>query len=48
MKFVRYRYQGKVSYGVLDGNNVREIRGGLFEDRVETGFSVDLGSIRLL
>jgi 2-keto-4-pentenoate hydratase/2-oxohepta-3-ene-1,7-dioic acid hydratase in catechol pathway len=48
MKYVRYRYRGKVSYGVLDGNDVREVRGGLFEDRAETGSSVNLDSIELL
>ena len=48
MKYVRYRYQGKISYGILDENDVREIKGGLFGDRSETGFSVDLSSIKPL
>jgi 2-keto-4-pentenoate hydratase/2-oxohepta-3-ene-1,7-dioic acid hydratase in catechol pathway len=48
MKYVRYRHQDKVSYGILDGNDVREIGGGLFGDRSETGSSLDLGSIELL
>lgn len=48
MKYIRYRYQDKVSYGILEGNDVREISGSLFGDRAETGLSVDLGSIELL
>lgn len=48
MKYVRYRYQDKVSYGVLDGNDVREISGGLFGNWTETGSSQDLRSIELL
>jgi len=48
MKYIRYRYQGKTSYGVLGGKTVKEIQGGLFGDRLETGFSVDPGSVELL
>jgi 2-keto-4-pentenoate hydratase/2-oxohepta-3-ene-1,7-dioic acid hydratase in catechol pathway len=48
MKYVRYRYQGKTSYGILDGKTVREIEGGLFGDRKITGLSADLGSVELL
>jgi 2-keto-4-pentenoate hydratase/2-oxohepta-3-ene-1,7-dioic acid hydratase in catechol pathway len=48
MKYVRYRYQGRISHGILDENNIREIGGGLFGDRNETGLSVDLGSVELL
>ncbi len=48
MKYLRYRYEGKNSYGVLDGNLVREIHGGLFGDRKETGLSAYLDSVELL
>jgi 2-keto-4-pentenoate hydratase/2-oxohepta-3-ene-1,7-dioic acid hydratase in catechol pathway len=48
MRYVRYRHQERTSYGVLDGKTVREIRGGLFGDRLETGFSVNLDSVQLL
>jgi 2-keto-4-pentenoate hydratase/2-oxohepta-3-ene-1,7-dioic acid hydratase in catechol pathway len=48
MKYIRYRYQGKTSYGILDGNAVREIRGGLFGDREKTGCTANLGDIELL
>jgi 2-keto-4-pentenoate hydratase/2-oxohepta-3-ene-1,7-dioic acid hydratase in catechol pathway len=48
MKYIRYRYQGKVSYGVLDGNAVREIHGSPFGDWTETGFSTSLDRLELL
>jgi 2-keto-4-pentenoate hydratase/2-oxohepta-3-ene-1,7-dioic acid hydratase in catechol pathway len=48
MKYIRYRYQGKTSYGILDGNTVKEIHGGLFEDRLATGLSLNRGSVELL
>jgi 2-keto-4-pentenoate hydratase/2-oxohepta-3-ene-1,7-dioic acid hydratase in catechol pathway len=48
MKYIRYRYQEKTSYGILDGNVVREIRGALFGDRKETGFTTHLDAIELL
>jgi 2-keto-4-pentenoate hydratase/2-oxohepta-3-ene-1,7-dioic acid hydratase in catechol pathway len=48
MKYIRFRYQGKTSYGILDGNTVREFNGGLFGDRKETGVTADLGSVDLL
>ncbi len=48
MKYLRYRYQGKVSYGALEGKVIREIDGGLFGDRKTTGLSADLDSVTLL
>jgi 2-keto-4-pentenoate hydratase/2-oxohepta-3-ene-1,7-dioic acid hydratase in catechol pathway len=48
MKYIRYRHHEKTSYGILDGDLVREIRGGLFGDRQETGFTVSLDSVELL
>jgi 2-keto-4-pentenoate hydratase/2-oxohepta-3-ene-1,7-dioic acid hydratase in catechol pathway len=48
MKYIRYRYQEKTSYGILDGDTVREIHGGLFEERKETGFTTNLNAIELL
>lgn len=48
MKFVRYQEQGKTSYGILEGETIKEISGGLFGDRAETGRSVKLGDVRLL
>jgi 2-keto-4-pentenoate hydratase/2-oxohepta-3-ene-1,7-dioic acid hydratase in catechol pathway len=48
MKYVRYSHKGVTSYGLLDGEKVREIRGGLFGDRAETGVSASLSSVELL
>jgi 2-keto-4-pentenoate hydratase/2-oxohepta-3-ene-1,7-dioic acid hydratase in catechol pathway len=48
MKYIRYRHQGKISYGIQDGNTVHEIRSSLFGNRTKTGFSANLGSMELL
>jgi len=48
MKYVRYNYLGKTSYGLLDGKMVRELEGGLFGRKLETGASADLKAIQLL
>jgi 2-keto-4-pentenoate hydratase/2-oxohepta-3-ene-1,7-dioic acid hydratase in catechol pathway len=48
MNYVRYRHQGKISYGILDGKTIKEIRGGLFGHQSETGFSVNLDRVDLL
>jgi 2-keto-4-pentenoate hydratase/2-oxohepta-3-ene-1,7-dioic acid hydratase in catechol pathway len=48
MKFVRYRRNQSVSYGILEGTVVREIQGGLFGDVRETGSSVQLQDVELL
>lgn len=48
MKYVRYRFEDRTSYGILDGNTVHEISGGLFGERQETGRSVSLDSVELL
>ena len=47
-KYVRYSYGGVVSYGVLDGENVRELDGELFASPRETGMVVPLSDVRLL
>jgi hypothetical protein len=46
--YVRYRHQGDTSYGVLDGDTIRQIDGGLFETRRETGKTVKLSEVKLL
>ncbi len=48
MKYIRYRHQGKTSYGILDGDRVKEIRGDLFGDRAETRISTSFDSVELL
>jgi len=30
-KYVRYRVNSSTSYGILDGDTLRQLRGGLFE-----------------
>ena len=47
IRFVRYRAGAAVSYGILDGDLVREIRGGLF-DHAETGAVRALSEVKLL
>jgi 2-keto-4-pentenoate hydratase/2-oxohepta-3-ene-1,7-dioic acid hydratase in catechol pathway len=46
--YVRYATSASTSYGILEGSTVREIRGGLFGDRAETGVTHQLSAVRLL
>jgi 2-keto-4-pentenoate hydratase/2-oxohepta-3-ene-1,7-dioic acid hydratase in catechol pathway len=48
MKYIRYRYHDHISYGIWEGNAVREIHGGLFGDRKETGFTTNSDTVELL
>jgi 2-keto-4-pentenoate hydratase/2-oxohepta-3-ene-1,7-dioic acid hydratase in catechol pathway len=47
-KYVRYRHAGGVSYGILDGQMVRELRGDLFGKHAETGTQRKLSEVKLL
>ena len=47
-KFIRYRSAAGVSYGILDGDTVREIHGGLFGSHAETGALHKLSDVKLL
>jgi 2-keto-4-pentenoate hydratase/2-oxohepta-3-ene-1,7-dioic acid hydratase in catechol pathway len=47
-QYVRYSIGSTTSYGVLDGDTVREIAGGLFGNRAETGIRRALGDVKLL
>jgi 2-keto-4-pentenoate hydratase/2-oxohepta-3-ene-1,7-dioic acid hydratase in catechol pathway len=47
-KYVRYRRDAAVAYGILDGATVREIRGDLFGTGEETGVTHPLGGVKLL
>jgi 2-keto-4-pentenoate hydratase/2-oxohepta-3-ene-1,7-dioic acid hydratase in catechol pathway len=47
-KYVRYSVGGSTSYGILEGETIREIRGGLFGDHAETGTKHALSSVKLL
>ncbi len=48
VKYVRYENRGKVAYGILDGDSIKEIRGDLFGARAETGVKVKLTAVKLL
>ncbi len=48
MKYIRYRFDRKTSYGILDGSTVREIEGGLFGESRETGKSLSLQNVQIL
>jgi 2-keto-4-pentenoate hydratase/2-oxohepta-3-ene-1,7-dioic acid hydratase in catechol pathway len=47
-KYVRYRSASTTSYGILDGDTVREISGGLFGSRTPTGVTHPLAEVKLL
>jgi len=47
-KYIRYRYGSDASYGILEGETVREIRGGLFGEREASGVTRKLSEVKLL
>jgi 2-keto-4-pentenoate hydratase/2-oxohepta-3-ene-1,7-dioic acid hydratase in catechol pathway len=47
-KYVRYSHQGNVSYGILDGETIRELEGDLFASPRPTGNTVNLSDVRLM
>jgi 2-keto-4-pentenoate hydratase/2-oxohepta-3-ene-1,7-dioic acid hydratase in catechol pathway len=47
-KYIRYRNSAGASYGILDGDTVREIRGDLFGAHAETGATHPLADVKLL
>jgi 2-keto-4-pentenoate hydratase/2-oxohepta-3-ene-1,7-dioic acid hydratase in catechol pathway len=48
MIYIRYRYQGKISYGIVDENVVQEICGGPFGGLEMTGRTLNLAGVELL
>ena len=46
--YVRYELGGNVSYGVLEGDTIHELRGDIFDSIVRTGDTVALGAVRVL
>src|SRR5262249_44637815 len=48
VRYLRYEHRGKISYGALDGDSIREIRGDLFGAKEETGAKVKLWDVKLL
>jgi 2-keto-4-pentenoate hydratase/2-oxohepta-3-ene-1,7-dioic acid hydratase in catechol pathway len=47
-KYIRYRSGSAVSYGVLDGDTVRELRGDLLSEPAETGVTRKIADLKLL
>lgn len=47
-KYVRYSQGGTISLGILEGDAIRELRGGLFDNPQPTGRRVRLGDVQLL
>ena len=47
-KYVRYEASGRVSYGILDGDTIRELSGDLFAAPKPTGRTVKLAAVKLL
>src|SRR5918996_1333448 len=47
-KYVRYESAGRVSYGILEGDSIRELSGDLFASPKPTGRTVKLAAVKLL
>ena len=46
-RYVRYEQEGAVFYGILEGETIAQIEGGLFGKRQRTGTTVKLQDVRL-
>jgi 2-keto-4-pentenoate hydratase/2-oxohepta-3-ene-1,7-dioic acid hydratase in catechol pathway len=47
-RYVRYSHQNTISYGILEGETIRELKGNLFAGATPTGRTVKLAEARLL
>ena len=47
-RYVRYSREGRTGCGILEGDTIRELKGGLFGDREPTGGTVKLSDVKLL
>ena len=47
-RYVRYSHQNTISYGILEGETIKELKGNLFADPTPTGRTVKLAEARLL
>jgi 2-keto-4-pentenoate hydratase/2-oxohepta-3-ene-1,7-dioic acid hydratase in catechol pathway len=47
-KYIRYQSGSASAYGILDGESVRELRGGLFDSPTETAVTHPLSDLALL
>ncbi|MCX5908964.1 MAG: fumarylacetoacetate hydrolase family protein [Deltaproteobacteria bacterium] len=48
MKFVRYRLKDRVSYGIWEGDTIRQVSGSIFGQFRETGKQHKIADVRLL
>ena len=48
VKYVRYSHSGRVAFGLLEGDRVRELRGDLFSNPQPTGATARLADVKLL
>ncbi|MGE3538435.1 MAG: fumarylacetoacetate hydrolase family protein [Candidatus Tectimicrobiota bacterium] len=48
MKFVRFQTGGQIKYGIIEGENIREIQGDLFGDHTPTGMVYAANTVKLL
>ena len=48
VKYVRYEHRGTISYGILEGDSIKPIRGNLFGSRVPAAPSLKLANVKLL
>ncbi len=47
-RYVRYAYQGRTAYGVLNGETIQELAGSIFASPRPTGRTVPLADVKLL
>ena len=47
-KYVRYEVGGEVSYGLLEGDSIQPLSGGLFDSPQPRGEAIALADVRLL
>jgi 2-keto-4-pentenoate hydratase/2-oxohepta-3-ene-1,7-dioic acid hydratase in catechol pathway len=47
-KYIRYRNSAGTSFGILDGDTVRELRGDLFGEHAATGVTYPAADVKLL
>ena len=48
MKFVRFRHEGSIAYGLLEGDQIRPIQGDPFSEYTATRKTVPLAAVQLL
>lgn len=46
--YIRFQHNSTTAYGILEGETVRPIRGGLFGPREQTGETLPLSAVKLL